>query len=79
MDTSHFRVRHGEEISLEHISADVPDNWHGRKAEGKEKLEDLRQQLDGLQERLYAQHKHRLLVVLQWAWSYLTFRRGARL
>ena len=23
--------------------------------------------------------KNRLLVVLQWAWSYLTFRRGARL
>ncbi len=23
--------------------------------------------------------KNRLLVVLQWAWSYLSFRRGARL
>lgn len=23
--------------------------------------------------------RNRLLVVLQWAWSYLTFRRGARL
>jgi NADH dehydrogenase len=23
--------------------------------------------------------EHRLLVVLQWAWSYLTFGRGARL
>lgn len=59
------RVKPGEKIKLNEIKCSVPKKWEGRKAEGLAKLAELHQELDKLQEVLYAEHKHRVLVVLQ--------------
>jgi len=59
------RVKPGEKIKLNEIKCSVPKKWEGRKVEGLAKLAELHQELDKLQEVLYAEHKHRVLVVLQ--------------
>ncbi len=41
------------------------DGWDGGKNDAVARLAQLQEQLSGLQELLYAEHKHRLLVVLQ--------------
>jgi PPK2 family polyphosphate:nucleotide phosphotransferase len=47
------------------VDADETDAFKGNKEEGLARLAELRQDLDTLQEKLYAEHKHRVLVVFQ--------------
>ena len=50
-------------IKLSDISTKAPDGWD--KKETKEKLEGVLQELDELQNLLYAESKHCVLVVIQ--------------
>jgi PPK2 family polyphosphate:nucleotide phosphotransferase len=50
-------------IKLKDISTKAPDGWD--KQETKEKLADILQELDELQNLLYAESKHSLLVIIQ--------------
>ncbi len=40
-------------------------DWEGKKKEGKQEFHELQQELADLQQKLYAEHKHQLLIVLQ--------------
>ena len=65
LDISRFRVIPGSAVDL---AAHDPDSDHGfeaGKAEGKVALRELNSQLAGLQDRLWAESRQRLLVVLQ--------------
>ena len=63
MDTERYRVAPGSRIRLR---AQDPDGGDGlTKAQGKERLTELISQLDHLQEMLYVDKRHNLLVVLQ--------------
>jgi PPK2 family polyphosphate:nucleotide phosphotransferase len=60
-----YRVKPGTKVDL---SKGDPNDKHlfaGTKQEGKQTLDKLNVRLEVLQELLYAEHKHKLLVVLQ--------------
>jgi PPK2 family polyphosphate:nucleotide phosphotransferase len=59
------RVKPKEHIHLDEYSPNVPNDWKGKKEEGLEKLAEMRQDIDHLQEVLYAEHKHKILIILQ--------------
>jgi PPK2 family polyphosphate:nucleotide phosphotransferase len=58
-------VAPGKKVSLNKIDPDDVGEWKNQKEEGLVELEKLRQELDQLQELLYAEHKHKVLIVLQ--------------
>jgi len=60
-----YRVRPDEKIHLNQIDPNDLGKYSGEKDDGLEKLGELNQELEKLQELLYAEHKHRVLVVLQ--------------
>ncbi len=59
------RIKPGQRVHLEDISPDDHGEWQGRKEQGLARLGELRQELDSLQGLLYAEHKHKVLVILQ--------------
>jgi PPK2 family polyphosphate:nucleotide phosphotransferase len=63
MQTDRYRVAPGAKTSLDHWNPD--DNGGLTKAEGLEQLEKKRQRLEHLQELLYADGRHKVLIVLQ--------------
>ncbi len=63
MDT--YRVKPGEKIDLDQLNPGSTGAFKGEKEEALAATQKLNAQLEELQERLYAEHKHRLLVVLQ--------------
>ncbi len=65
VDTSPFLVRPGESPNLHMVDTRANLGFAGNKAAGNAFLPDLTKRLEELQEVLYAQSKHRLLVVLQ--------------
>jgi PPK2 family polyphosphate:nucleotide phosphotransferase len=60
-----YRVKPGDKIQLSAWPADDKSAFEGDKVQAKDELEKLNTQLEQLQELLYAEHKHKLLVVLQ--------------
>ncbi|MHB8932747.1 MAG: polyphosphate kinase 2 family protein [Bellilinea sp.] len=60
-----YLVRSDEKISLKDIDPGEIGKYKGEKDDGLERLGELNQELEQLQELLYAQHKHRVLIVLQ--------------
>lgn len=40
-------------------------DWKGKKEKGQEKLIELQQELESLQQVLYAEHKHKILIIIQ--------------
>jgi PPK2 family polyphosphate:nucleotide phosphotransferase len=60
-----YRVRPGERVRLRRIRPDSTAGFSGAKDEGRKELEELTGELAKLQELLYAEHRHALLVVLQ--------------
>jgi PPK2 family polyphosphate:nucleotide phosphotransferase len=63
-DYPHYRVDSGEELKLSDIDPD--DAWRYQdKDDIKEETKRQRERIEDLQERLYAEHKQSLLVVLQ--------------
>jgi PPK2 family polyphosphate:nucleotide phosphotransferase len=65
IDTHSYRVRPGAHVSLQAIDPEAAGAFEGGKREGKEHLQELNQALEGLQERLYAEQKHAVLIILQ--------------
>ncbi|MEZ5965111.1 MAG: polyphosphate kinase 2 family protein [Planctomycetota bacterium] len=59
-----YRVRPGK-LDLSQFDPDDRSAFDGDKHEGKERVEKLNRRLEELQEALYAEGKHRVLVVLQ--------------
>jgi PPK2 family polyphosphate:nucleotide phosphotransferase len=59
------RVKPGGDVNLKKIDPDDKKGFHGTKEDALKHLAELSLKLENLQELLYAEHKHRLLVVLQ--------------
>ena len=61
-----YRVKPGQEVRLSSIDPDeTGDGQIDKKGEGEKELDRLTDELEVLQELLYAEHKHKLLIVLQ--------------
>jgi PPK2 family polyphosphate:nucleotide phosphotransferase len=60
-----YRVQSKKRVHLDEVDPNDTSLFSGSKKEGLAKLADLNKKLDHLQEVLYAEHKHRLLVVIQ--------------
>lgn len=65
VDVSPYKVEVGAPVHLERIDTRAAGSFAGNKEAGKALLDHLAKRLATLQEALYAQSKHRLLVVLQ--------------
>ena len=62
---SRYFVRPGQKLRLDDWDPGSKDGFNRRKAAGLEELARLRIRLERLQELLYAEHRHSLLIVLQ--------------
>ncbi len=60
-----FRISESEEIDLRKWDPDDTSGIPEKKSDAKGEIEDLKQKLAELQEVLYAEHKHKILIVLQ--------------
>ena len=60
-----FLVKPESKANLEKIDPNDKGNFKGGKEEGLAKLEKLNSKLEALQELLFAEHKHKVLIVLQ--------------
>ena len=60
-----YRVIPGSRVVLSNYDPGDTREFSGDKDEGKDKLDELNDRLEALQELLYAEHKHKLLIVLQ--------------
>ncbi len=60
-----YRVKPGQSIDLGEWDAGDRSEFHGKKKAALAKTAGLVKDLDRLQEVLYAEHKHRVLIVLQ--------------
>lgn len=65
MDISSFRVAEGTKIRLAKIDPDATPGFKGSKDDGKAVLAKAVDRIEELQEILYAQGKHKVLVVFQ--------------
>lgn len=60
-----YRVKPGTQIKLKDFDPNEKGDFAGGKRQGKTHIIELNSQLEELQELLYAEHKHKILVVLQ--------------
>jgi PPK2 family polyphosphate:nucleotide phosphotransferase len=60
-----YLVKPNEKIDLAKRKPDDTSYFKGDKDQGLQKLTELNARLEELQEQLYAEHKHKLLIVLQ--------------
>lgn len=60
-----YKIEPGKKFKLDDWSPDDLGDYEGKKQKGIEKLAEYRAEIDSLQELLYSEHKHRLLVVFQ--------------
>jgi PPK2 family polyphosphate:nucleotide phosphotransferase len=60
-----YLVKPGEKVNLSNCDPNDTGDFKGDKAEGLEEVEKLNTKLEELQEILYAEHKHKVLIVLQ--------------
>lgn len=60
-----YRVKPGTVIRLNDWNPEDDQFFSGKKEDALDQIKALNKELDALQELLYAEHKHRLLIVLQ--------------
>ncbi len=60
-----YRVKPGSRLNLNEWDPDDTSAFDGGKEKAREQLADLNQELEELQELLYAEHEHKVLIVLQ--------------
>jgi PPK2 family polyphosphate:nucleotide phosphotransferase len=60
-----YRIKPGSKVDLSHRDAGDTDAFHGPKQQADAVVDGKSQELDALQELLYAEHRHKVLVVLQ--------------
>src|SRR4051795_288093 len=65
IDPDQYRARPDHRVRLADWSSDTTDGFAGKKADAAEALVGLNERLAELQEMLYAEAKHKVLVVLQ--------------
>ena len=65
MDLKKYRLKPGRSLRLRDWDPDDASGYKPGKAKALDELQALRERLDGLQNLLYAEHKHKLLIVLQ--------------
>jgi len=65
LDTSSFRVKPGQTTNISELDPDSETSVEVKKEYSKDETRKLIQKLDSLQEQLYAEHSHKLLIVLQ--------------
>ncbi len=65
IDLRRFKVSSKEKINLAQWDPDDTSAFDEKKKEAKEEIEKLKATLAELQEVLYAEHKHKILIVLQ--------------
>lgn len=63
--TDRYRVKEGEKVKLEEWPPGDTSGFKGTETEAFEEAKQLTHRLEGLQETLYAEHKRKVLVVLQ--------------
>jgi polyphosphate kinase 2 (PPK2 family) len=63
--TDRYRVKKGEKVSLGRGSAAEASGFPGTETQALEESKKLTRKLERLQETLYAEHKHKVLIVLQ--------------
>jgi PPK2 family polyphosphate:nucleotide phosphotransferase len=60
-----YRIKPGQEVLVKDFDPHETSNWKGDKASGLQRLEELKVELDQLQDVLYAESKHRVLIIIQ--------------
>jgi len=60
-----YKVKPGTKVDLSKWDPDETEDFKGEKDEALVEIERLTRKLDELQEVLYAEHKHKILIVLQ--------------
>jgi len=61
-----YRIKLGQKLNLtKDFSPDDYGDWKGKKEKGVAQLGELKLELERLQDVLYAEHKHKVLVILQ--------------
>lgn len=65
IEMEQYKIEPGKKFKLDDWSPDDLGDYEGKKQKGIEKLAEYRAEIDSLQELLYSEHKHRLLVVFQ--------------
>ncbi|NPV55326.1 MAG: polyphosphate kinase 2 family protein [Anaerolineae bacterium] len=60
-----YRVKPGDKVDLDKWDSQDTGAYQGNKSDGKDRLEELTAELEELQELLFAENKHKVLVVLQ--------------
>jgi hypothetical protein len=65
LDPDEYRVRPGSRVDLSQWSTKSTDGFDGDKAAGQVALRQMNERLADLQQMLYAESKHKMLVVLQ--------------
>jgi PPK2 family polyphosphate:nucleotide phosphotransferase len=60
-----YLVEQGSKVSLEKIDPGDTSGFDGDKKDGEKAIDAITRKLDPLQELLYAEHRHKVLVVLQ--------------
>ncbi len=60
-----YQIEPGKKFKLSDYSPDDTGDFEGKKQKGIEKFESCRKEIDKLQELMYSEDKHRLLIVLQ--------------
>ena len=60
-----YRVKPGTKVKLSEYDPDDTREFKGNKDDANDVLDELTHRLEAVQELLYAEHKHKLLVVLQ--------------
>lgn len=63
--TDRYRVKEGEKVDLRSWPPDDTSGFKGDEAKALEESRKLTKKLEGLQELLYAEHRHKILVILQ--------------
>jgi len=65
IDTARYRVKPGSKVNLSKWDSSDKGDFEGGKEEGKALLPGLNSELESLQELLYAEGKHKVLIVIQ--------------
>src|SRR5512139_958566 len=60
-----YRVKPNSKVKLSQFDPEDRSGFDGDKDDAAKKCEKLRRRLEELQETLYAEHKHRVLIVIQ--------------
>ncbi|HVB12629.1 MAG TPA: polyphosphate kinase 2 family protein [Nitrososphaerales archaeon] len=60
-----YRIHPGQKVRLDHWDPSDTSGFDGRKEDALKESEKLTRKMEQLQEMLYAEHKHKVLIVLQ--------------